>query len=117
MKLKFTGVTGEAGTQSQSSHPAQMEEHSKISAAAKEQRAADINLLEIGRAYNKNMLIMGRTPEYLYKGMKEGKSIEELFMIAVRGVAACLSDPMLEKVMARGLAERKEKSKEVNEME
>ena len=48
----------------------------------------DKTLLEIGRAYNKNMLIMGRTPERLYKGMKAGLPIEELFMIAVRGVAA-----------------------------
>lgn len=106
MKLKFTGVTGEAGT-SHSSNPAKTAEPNRITATAKAQSAEQIQLLEIGRAYNKNMLTMGRTPEYLYKGMKEGKPIEELFMIAVRGVASALGDPMLEKVMARGLEERR----------
>lgn len=107
-ELKFGDVTGGAG-QTTSSHPAEMGEPSRINAVAKEQRAENLTLLEMSRNYNKNMLTMGRTPEYLYKGMKEGKPIEELFMIAVRGVAAALSDPLLEKVMARGLEERKNK--------
>lgn len=106
-ELKFGAVTGGAGRQSSS--PAKMEEPSRINAIAKEQRATDINLLEIGKKYNANRLVAGRTPEYLYKGMKEGKSIEELFIIAVQGVAACLDDPMLEKVMRQGLEERKNK--------
>ena len=108
MKLDFTGIAGEAG-KSTSSTPAKMGEPSRITATAKAQSAEQIQLLEIGRAYNKNMLVAGRTPEYLYKGMKEGKPIEELFMIAVRGVASCLGDPMLVKVMERGLEERRAK--------
>ena len=108
-ELKFGSVTGGAGQTSPSSYPAETGEPSKINTVAKEQRAENLTLLEMSRNYNKNMLTMGRTPEYLYKGMKEGKPIEELFMIAVRGVAAALSDPLLEKVMAQGLEERKNK--------
>ena len=106
MKLDFKGIAGEAG-KSTSSNPAKMGEPSRITATAREQSADQIQLLEIGRRYNENMLVAGRTPEYLYKGMKEGKPIEELFMIAVRGVSACLGDPMLVKVMERGLEERR----------
>lgn len=108
-ELKFGEVTGGAGKTKPSSHPAEMGEPSRINTIAKEQRAEDIQLLEIGRIHNRNMQIAGRTPEYLYKGMKAGLPIEELFMIAVKGVAACVNDPMLVKVMERGLEERKNK--------
>lgn len=108
MKLNFTGITGEAG-KSTSSSPAKTGEPSRITATAKAQSAEQIQLLEIGRKYNENMLVAGRTPEYLYKGMKAGLPIEELFMIAVRGVASCVNDPMLVKVMERGLEERRAK--------
>lgn len=108
-ELKFGTVTGGAGKPSTSSYSAEMGQASRVTSIAKEERATDINLLEIGKRYNANMLVAGRTPEYLYKGMKEGKPIEELFMIAVKGVAACVNDPMLVKVMERGLEERRSK--------
>lgn len=109
MKIKFDGVmaTGEGKTEYKSS--AGKETLSPAEKMAKGEREENLTLLEMSRNYNKNMLIMGRTPEYLYKGMKAGLPIEELFMIAVRGVASALSDPLLEKVMARGLEERKQK--------
>ena len=53
------------------------------------------NLLKIGIEYNRNRLLAGQTPCELFKGMNDGKSVEELYLIAVRGLAACLNDPML----------------------
>ena len=111
MKFNYAGITGEAG-QTPRSSTNKHEEPNQITAVAKAQSAEQVQLLEIGRRYNENMLVAGRTPEYLYKGMKEGKPIEELFMIAVRGVSACLGDPMLVKVMERGLAERRAKQEQ-----
>ena len=110
MKLNFDGVmaTGES-QQTEYKTKAPSETLSATEKMAKKERTENLTLLEMSRNYNKNMLIMGRTPEYLYKGMKAGLPIEELFMIAVRGVASALSDPLLEKVMARGLEERKQK--------
>ena len=111
-KLKFNGITAANGATDPADEapviPSQGIPTTAIQRVVKDERVQEMTLLEIGRIHNKNMQIMGRTPEYLYKGMKAGLPIEELFMIAVRGVAAAINDPMLEKVMERGLEERKQ---------
>ena len=114
MKLNFDGVMATSESQQTDGYKkrAPSEALSQAERMAKQEREENLTLLEMSRNYNKNMLVMGRTPEYLYKGMKAGLPIEELFMIAVRGVASALSDPLLEKVMARGLEERANKAKE-----
>lgn len=112
MKLKFDGVMATDESQTEFKTAKGKETLSQAERMAQQEREENLTLLEMSRSYNKNMLIMGRTPEYLYKGMKAGLPIEELFMIAVRGVASALSDPLLEKVMARGLEERANKAKE-----
>ena len=111
-KLKFNGITAANGatdpTDGEPVIPSQGIPTTPIQRMVKDERVQEMTLLEIGRMHNKNMQIMGRTPEYLYKGMKAGLPIEELFMIAVRGVAAAISEPMLEKVMQEGLEKRKQ---------
>ena len=68
----------------------------------------EVTELDIYRRYNNNLRIAGTTPWRLNHGMKDGLPLEELFLIAVEGVAACLNDPMLVKDMRAGLEKRKE---------
>ena len=68
----------------------------------------EISVLDIYRRYNKNLRTAGTTPWRLNHGMKDGLPLEELFLIAVEGVAACLNDPMLVRNMRAGLEKRKE---------
>lgn len=69
------------------------------------------SVLDIYKRYNDNLRTAGTTPWRLNHGMKDGLTIEELFMIAVEGVAACLNDPMLVRDMRAGLEKRKEQKR------
>ena len=50
---------------------------------------------QIGKHYNENIKLAGQAPFDLFKGMKNGASIEELYLIAVKGLAACTGDSLL----------------------
>ncbi len=50
---------------------------------------------QIGKHYNENIKSAGQAPFDLFKGMKNGASIEELYLIAVKGLAACTGDSLL----------------------
>ncbi len=66
--------------------------------------------LQIGKEYNKNMQIVGQVPTDLFKGMRDGASIEELYLTAVKGLAACVGDTLLVPTTEKFLKERKIKN-------
>ena len=66
----------------------------------------DSILLQIGKEYNKNMQIVGQVPMELFKGMRNGMSIEDLYLIAIKGLAACVGDTLLVPTAEKFLKER-----------
>ena len=114
MEIEFDGVLG-GGEKSNAwpGAPKSVPDDGHLTERERNKMAEDArreaSVFDIYRRYADNMLVAGRTPCYLNIGMKEGLPLEELFMIAVRGVAACLNDPMLVKTMQDGLEKRKNK--------
>lgn len=69
---------------------------------------ADPLFLAIGQQYEKNKQTAGQAPFELFKGMRDGdKTIEELYLIAVKGLAACLGDSLLVTTTEKFLKDRK----------
>ena len=75
-------------------------------AELKSNNKEDVILLQIGKEYNKNMQIVGQAPTDLFKGMRDGRRIEELYLIAVKGLAACVGDTLLVQTTEKFLKER-----------
>ena len=75
-------------------------------AELKSNNKEDSILLQIGKEYNKNMQVVGQAPFDLFKGMRDGMSIEELYLIAVKGIAACVGDSLLVPTAEKFLKER-----------
>ena len=75
-------------------------------AELKSDNKEDSVFLQIGRNYEKNRQIAGQAPADLFKGMRDGKSIEDLYLIAVKGLAACVGDPLLVPTTEKFLKER-----------
>lgn len=76
-------------------------------AELKSNNKEDSILLQIGKEYNKNMRIVGQVPMELFKGMRDGMSVEELYLTAVKGLAACVGDTLLVPTAEKFLKERK----------
>ena len=75
-------------------------------AEVKSDNKEDSLLLQISKDYNNNRQIAGQAPTDLFKGMRDGKSIEDLYLIAVKGLAACVGDPLLVSTTEKFLKER-----------
>ena len=78
-------------------------------AELKNDKTEDSLLLQISKDYNKNRQIVGQAPTDLFKGMRDGMNIEDLYLIAVKGLAACIDDVMLVPTAEKFLKERQNK--------
>ncbi len=72
----------------------------------KNDKQEDSLLLQISKDYHRNRQIVGQAPTDLFKGMRDGATIEELYLIAVKGLAACVDDVMLVPAAEKFLKER-----------
>ena len=78
-------------------------------AEQKSENKEDSLLLQISKDYHKNRQVAGQAPTDLFKGMRDGMSIEDLYLIAVKGLAACIGDGMLVSTTEKFLKERQNK--------
>lgn len=78
-------------------------------AEQKSENKEDSLLLQISKDYHKNRQVAGQAPADLFKGMRDGMSIEDLYLIAVKGLAACIGDVMLVSTTEKFLKERQNK--------
>ncbi len=78
-------------------------------AEQKSENKEDSLLLQISKDYQKNSQVAGQAPADLFKGMRDGMSIEDLYLIAVKGLAACIGDVMLVSTTEKFLKERQNK--------